>query len=144
YVLGALAEPRDRKAAIALYELACPSAVAGDGREDIYSKPACDRLGQLYETGQGFEKDSDRAFYYASLACTRAVREQDHAYCVRRALFHARGYYRSDVFGKTPRMLGKLYFYGDDVPSDGHECERPSVAALCKENEKAILASPYR
>jgi TPR repeat protein len=144
FVLGQLAEPTDVKKAIALYDIACPSVVADDGREDIYSKPACDRLGQMYEEGQGFEKDSDRAFYYASLACTRVEREQDHAACVRRALLHARGYWRSNLFGKTPRMLAKIYFYGDDEPAQGHECERPSVTELCKTHEKAILSSTWR
>jgi TPR repeat protein len=144
FVLGQLAEPNAMEKAALLYDIACPAVIADDGREEIYSKPACDRLGQMYEEGKGFEKDSDRAFYYASLACTRVEREQDHGACVRRALLHARGYWRSNLFGKTPRMLAKIYFYGDDEPAEGHECERPSVAELCKTNEKAVLSSTYR
>jgi TPR repeat protein len=74
YVLGDLFErgvgvAKDGVKAFVLYQQACPTVLAEDGRADIYSKAACDRLSAWAEEGVDVEKDRDRAFFYANLAC---------------------------------------------------------------------------
>jgi TPR repeat protein len=141
HLLGRATEERDPRGAVALYNVACPSVVSADWRSDMYSKAGCDRLVELHEEGRFVPKDSDRGFFYSTLACTRPGFERDHAPCVRRALYHARGY-RGELRWSTMTNgdIARDAFYGA-LGSTLHakECERPSVAALCKREEKAIL-----
>jgi TPR repeat protein len=125
---------KDQIKAFALYQQACPAVLAEDGREEIYSKAACDRLSAWSEEGTDVEKDRDRAFFFARLACPGDGIALDHAFCVHRAVFHAAHDYRaSEYFLKTPQDIGRLFFHGvDRSPVNGLECSRPSVAELCK------------
>jgi TPR repeat protein len=136
YWLGRQTEPSDMNKAIALYDVACPPITTSEDLEEIYSRAACDRLSELNEEGRALDKDSDRAFFYATLACTRGGFERDHAPCLRRAMFHARGY-KGDLrwSTETSGQIADDFFYGI---LDAKECERPSVQALCKEQEGAM------
>ena len=131
---------RDLVKAFALYQQACPSVMAADGREDIYSKAACDRLSAWSEAGTDVEKDRDRAYFYSTLACPGDGIAIDHAFCVHRAIFHSVNEYRSsDHFLMTTNDIGRLIFHGPDgKPIDGKECSRPSVAELCKKTAPLI------
>lgn len=138
YLLARAAEEGDPKTAAALYEIACPAILASDGRAEGYSKRACDRLAELSEQGKLFDKDSDRAFFYSTLACTRPGNERDHAPCLRRALFHGRGYMGDRRWGlQTAVEVAREHFYGRQDPPG--ECARPSVADACKRDEPALL-----
>ena len=141
WLLGRATEASDARNALALYDVACPSIVGDDGRPEIWSKRACDRLSELSEEGKLMAKDSDRAFYYSSLACTQSGLERHHAPCVRRALFHVRQYRGVSIwFPMTTGAIANEVFFGSNVaPGDGKECERPSVRELCKANEAAVL-----
>jgi len=125
--------------AFRLYEVACPPVIAGDGREERYSKAACALLAQRYGDGDGMEKDIYRSYYYASLACTRGGFERDHTPCLRRGLLHAQHQFRSDDILGSPLSAGLRFFFGIDVdPVNAKECERPSVQALCKRDAALI------
>lgn len=143
YLLGRLGEEADPKNAVALYNLACPTVLAADGRADVYSKKACDRLAELNEEGRLVDKDSDRAFYYSTLACSRSGFERDHAPCLRRALFHGRGYMGDQRWGlRTAMEIAREVFYGSEgAPVDAKECTRPSVQEACKRDEPRLLKS---
>ncbi len=89
--------------AFGLYELACPAELAADEREERYSKAACAWLAERYEEGATLEKDSFRAYYYASEACTRGGFERDHAPCLLRGRLHAQyGFRDPDFILETP------------------------------------------
>lgn len=140
FVLGDLYErgagmAKDAQKAFSLYQLACPSTVASDGRADIVSKAACDRLSVKYEEGAELAQDRDRAFFYSTLACKGESVEVDHAFCVHRAIFHAKHDYRSRThYLLTTTEAGRLFYHGSDTePVKAKECDRPSVAELCKE-----------
>ena len=145
FVLGDLHErgagvDKDRVKAFLLYQQACPSVLAEDGREDIYSKAACDRLSAWSEEGVSVEKDRDRAFFYARLACKGDGIALDHSFCVHRAIFHSVNEYRSwDHYLMTTQDVGRLFFHGPDSPPiNGKECSRPGVAELCKKTAPVI------
>ena len=145
FVLGDLHErgaglDKDLVKAFTLYEQACPSVMASDGREDIYSKAACDRLSAWAEAGADVEKDRDRAFFYAKLACPGDGIAMDHSFCVHRAIFHSVHDYRAWDLGLMPTGdAGRLLFHGaDGTPIDAKECSRPSVAELCKQTAPLI------
>jgi TPR repeat protein len=145
FVLGDLYErgaglDKDLVKAFALYDQACPSVMASDGRADIYSKAACDRLSAWSEAGTDVEKDRDRAFFYAKLACPGDGVAIDHSFCVHRAIFHSVNEYRSmDHFLMTTQDIGRLIFHGPEgKPIEGKECSRPSVAELCKKTAPLI------
>lgn len=136
YERGAGVEKDDR-AAVRYYEMACPRVLAADGREEVYSKPACARLAERY-AGSGPEERL-REFHYASLACSRPGLERDHAPCVRRALLHYVHGFRSDTITQTSQSAGREFLFGDErTERDGKECERPSVRAAC-EKAKAVI-----
>lgn len=123
--------------AFALYTLACPAELAADGREEIYSKPACARLAERYEEGKAFEEDVFLAYYYVSRACTRGGFERDHAPCLRRGRMHAREHFKDPQHWlETPEQSARRFFFGD--PMNGNECERPSVEAICKRDASII------
>jgi TPR repeat protein len=146
FLLGKMTEQKDPNGAKALYDVACPAVIADDGREEIYSKAACDALSTLYEEGRAVAKDSDRGYYYSRLACTRSGFALDHAPCVRKALYHARNYRggTTDWLLTTAQLARKVLNGDDGPPVFAKECERPSVAELCKTHEKTILtASTY-
>jgi TPR repeat protein len=145
FVLGDLYErgagvTKDLVKAFGLYQQACPSVLAEDGREEMYSKAACDRLSAWSEEGTDVEKDRDRAFFYARLACRGDGIELDHSFCVHRAIFHSVHEYRaSEYFLRTTEDIGRLFFHGvDSSPVDGKECSRPSVVELCKKTAPLI------
>jgi TPR repeat protein len=145
YVLGDLYErgigvAKDGVKAFGLYQQACPTVLADDGRADIYSKAACDRLSAWSEEGVDVEKDRDRAFFYANLACPGDGIEVDHSFCVHRAIFHSVNEYRSrENYLMTTGDVGRMIFHGADTPpADGKECSRPSVAELCKKTAPLI------
>ncbi len=145
YVLGDRYErgdglTKDVMKAFGLYQQACPAVLAMDGREEIYSRAACDRLSAWSEEGTDVEKDRDRAFFFAKLACPGDGIALDHALCVHRAIFHSVHDYRSpDHFTMTPQDIGRQFFHGvDSSPVDGKECSRPSVAELCKKTAPLI------
>jgi TPR repeat protein len=126
--------------AFGLYDVACPSLVADDGREELYSKAACARLAERYEEGETLEKDVFRAFFYSTLACTRGGYERDHLPCLRRGRLHAQNQFKKyDDYMTTPLAAGLEFFFGaSGEPVDAKECERPSVAALCKRDAVLI------
>jgi TPR repeat protein len=125
--------------AFRLYEVACPPVIAADGREERYSKAACARLAERYEEGQALEKDVYRAYFYASLACTRGGFERDHVPCLRRGLLHAQHEFRPEDALESPLAAALRVFFGPTGdPVNAKECERPSVAALCKRDAALI------
>jgi TPR repeat protein len=124
--------PKDDRTALRYYEIACPRVLAGDDREEVYSKPACARLAERY-AGSGPDERL-REYHYASLACSRPGMERDHAPCVRRALLHYQHGFRSDFITETSAHAGQRFLNGNDEK----ECERPSVRAEC-EKAKAII-----
>ena len=145
FVLGDLYErgagqDKDLVKAFARYQQACPSVMASDGRADIYSKAACDRLSAWSEAGVDVEKDRDRAFFYAKLACPGDGVAIDHSFCVHRAIFHSVNEYRSwEHFLMTTADVGRLIFHGPEgTPIEAKECSRPGVAELCKKTAPQI------
>lgn len=145
FVLGDLYErgagvTKDMAKAFSLYQLACPTIIADDGRADIVSKAACDRLSTKYEEGTDLAQDRGRAFFYSTIACQGDGIELDHSFCVRRAIFHAQHDFRSrDHFLLTTGEVGRLIFHGrESEPVNGKECNRPSVAELCKKTAPLI------
>ena len=140
YALGDVHErgmgvSKDVGQALALYQVACPPMVADDQRADIVSQSACHRLSIKYDEGQDLEKDRDRAYFYSTLACPGEGVNIDHSYCVRRAVFHGKyDYLWRKMYRLTTYEIGQLIFRGpSNEPINEQECERPSVAALCKE-----------
>lgn len=140
FLLGDLYErgagvPKDLAKAFALYGLACPTMIADDGRADIVSKAACDRLSAKYEEGKELAQDRDTAFFYSTIACPDEGVAFDHSFCVHRAIFHGQHNYRSRRYYLiTIPEVARLFLNGPDSdPFNAKECERPSVAELCKQ-----------
>jgi TPR repeat protein len=145
FVLGDLYDrgagvERSPATAFALYEVACPSALASDRREERYSKAACARLAERYEEGTSLEKDVFRAYFYTTLACTRGGFERDHAPCVRRGRLQIQNNFgKFELTLQTNAETAREFFYGiEGDPVNGKECERPSVEALCKRDASAL------
>lgn len=141
YERGAGGVPKDVPKAIALYQVACPSFVADDRRADVVSQAACDRLSIKYEEGKDLEQDRDRAFFYSSLACTGEGVTFEHAFCVRRAVYHSKhNYVWRSHYLLTTNQVGQLIFNGPDYePLNAKECERPSVVELCKKTASIFI-----
>lgn len=142
--------PQDKALALTLYELACPPRKpawdpSGPRLGDV-SQRACERLAEVYDSGELGPKDEDVASFYADLACRRPGYERDHRPCARLARFWVPKYVReycSVVDCAYSYATAKARLYGPaEEPIGGKECERPSMKGLCEPHADEIKPQP--
>lgn len=138
FVLGTLHEsgsgvPKDEALARRLYELACPAKVpleqSASPRRGEYSARACARMAAYYDEGAVPPKDDARAFFYLDKGCPAPGLAIDHEACVKVARYWLT---TARNTGRNDEDAG-LYLRRKD------ECKRPSVAALCEQEMKALV-----
>jgi TPR repeat protein len=144
YVLGKLHEEgrnveKDETFARSLYEAACPGRRSSlSYRWGEFEPAACVRLAEMAEGGANPPKDRERAAYYMQSVCQSPGIERDHSYCLKRAKYWISGIFTTSCTDPNSEWCltnvkeAALYMNGrKEGPSNGKECERPSVKALC-------------